>query len=147
MLLAILTLRLIRLPLLDIQLDGATLQLLLAAVLAHRWLVAGAMLVGLAVAVLKQGWAGAWLAAKLPAWSRPWVAVALGVAGAMATELQSGAPWSKVLADGLAIAMAAVFGHQVVVEGMRGGRELLPKAPWSPVAPPLPKDPNAPPLH
>jgi len=85
MLLAILTLRLIRLPLLDIQLDGATLQLLLAAVLAHRWLVAGAMLVGLAVAVLKQGWAGAWLAAKLPAWSRPWVAVALGVAGAMAT--------------------------------------------------------------
>lgn len=107
-----------------------------------------ALVMGLLVALAKQGWLSSWLADKLPKASLPYVAVGLSVLGTWATEMQAGASLGQAAIDALKIAALAVFGHQTVIEGLRKGAELVPRAPWSkggggPAAPPAP--PPAPP--
>lgn len=102
---------------------------------AHSYILAAAILVGLLVSASKMGWLSAFIATRIPASARPWVAVALGIAGTVSTEVQAGRSWKLAVLDGVYAAAIAVLGHQTVVEGMRGGREILPTAPWCRTAP------------
>lgn len=102
---------------------------LLAAYQAHAYVMLGALAIGALVAFAKQGWLSVWLATRIPARYLPVLAVALGVLGTASTSLISGRPLLQAVLDGLASAMVAVFGHQVVVEGFRRGKEIVPMHP------------------
>jgi hypothetical protein len=104
---------------------------LLAALVAHQWTILAALSINLFIALAKQGWFSTWVASKLPASILPFVAVALGSLGAVATDLLQGLPWNTSLLAGVSAAFAAIVGHQIVNESMRKGVELIPCAPWA----------------
>lgn len=100
------------------------------ALQAHTYSLGLALLVALLVSLAKQGWLSSKLANALPSKALPYVAVGLSGLGTWAAEVEAGTSWSVAIVDALKIAGAAVFLHQTVVEGMRGGREVIPLAPW-----------------
>jgi len=105
---------------------------IIAAWQAHEWLLFTALIVGAVVSFAKQGWLGGWLAAHLPPAARPYLAMALGFFGTVAGELCSQPPVPLVQAlldgvNGIIAGMIAIAGHQVVIEGMRGGKEIVGK--------------------
>jgi hypothetical protein len=89
-----------------------------------------ALLVGMVIALAKQGWLSSWLASKLPPVSLPYLAVALAFVGTWSTEVENGTAWLQALLDALKIAAIAVLGHETVIEGLRKGKEIVPTAPW-----------------
>lgn len=103
------------------------LQPVVDAIKAHNWVLLAALVVGFLVAVAKQGWAGAWIASKMPARALPYYAVVLSLLGAAATQLTQGVPLNTVISNALAAAAIAIAGHNVVIEGLRGGVELIPQ--------------------
>ena len=96
----------------------------------HRYILFFAIVAGSVVAMTKGGWFTTWVAIHVPAWARPYLALAVAIAGTASTEIKAGVDWKRALIDGLYAAALAVLGHQTVVEGMRGGREVMPTAPW-----------------
>jgi hypothetical protein len=101
----------------------------ISALHGNHWILAGAVIVWVLVAALKQGWAGPWIAKRLPPSALPYVAVALGVIGLSAAEVISGKPLSQAVIDGVQSGILAVFGHETVIEGIRSGKEIVPEKP------------------
>lgn len=99
---------------------------LFAAIASGKYFLAVAFFVGGVVALLKQGYASQWLAKKLPPSVLPWVAVALGILGTISSAIISGQSVEQAVAAGIQSGIGAVFLHEVGIEGLRGGRELLP---------------------
>lgn len=113
---------------------------LLAAWNSHAWLLFSAIIIGSVVAIVKQGWLGTWIAAHLPPASRPYLAMALGAITSFAAGIQAHQTVVQAIlqaVNGVIAGALAVAGHQVVIEGMRGGKEFIPKAP--PLEPPTDK--------
>jgi hypothetical protein len=107
-----------------------------AALLAHQWLIAGALVVPFIVAAMKQGWVTRWLAVHLPPAALPWLAVGLGALTVGSADVLAGKAWQQAVFDGLAAGVLAVFAHQTVVEGARSGKEIIPeKKPATPASP------------
>src|SRR5690242_14582097 len=98
---------------------------ILAALSAHRWLLAGALVVPTLIAVAKQR--SLWIAAHVPAWALPYGAVVVGVLTVGSADIVAGKTWQQALFDGISAGVLAVFAHQTVVEGARGGKEIIPK--------------------
>lgn len=96
------------------------------ALLAHNWVIVGALFVGLVVALTKQGWFGTWIQDKIPARYLPIYAMGVGVLSLMGSEVLAGKTWQQALMDGFSAAFLAVVGHQTVIEGVRDGKELVP---------------------
>lgn len=103
---------------------------------SHAYLLAVAIGVAFVVSLAKQGWLSFWLQSKLPSWALPILAFVVAVGTTWATEVQGGIVWSKALWDAINAAALAVFAHQMVVEHMRGGKEIIPaRKPNSPAPP------------
>ena len=111
-----------------------------AAIAGKQWILLAAILVGFVVATAKQGWLSAWLAKKLPPSALPYLAMSLGVIGTAAAEVTAGKPLAQALVDGFSAGMAAIVGHETLVEGIRGGKEIVPEKKSS-FADPPPKTP------
>lgn len=111
---------------------------LLAALHGKQWILVGAILVGGLIALLKQGWASAWLAKKLPPAALPYVAVVLGAVGLGAAEVIAGKPLAQALIDGISAGVLSVFGHETIVEGIRSGKEIVPEKKTAFLDPPTP---------
>lgn len=93
---------------------------------AHGWLALVALGIGLLVRLSKAD--VTWFP-NVPPQYRAWGAVALGVAAGVVDSLVKGAPLATALMQGLAAAMMAITGHETIVEGMRGGRDIgVPKS-------------------
>jgi hypothetical protein len=60
----------------------------------------------------------------VPARWRPLLALALGIASAVAESIVAGTPWRDAMIGGVASAALAALGHGVLIEGVRNGREL-----------------------
>jgi hypothetical protein len=106
------------------------------------YIAIAAALIGLVVRLLKQDVA---FLPTVPSKYRPAVALALGLVAGVLEAASQGTPWKQAILNGLLAAGTAIVGHGVLIDGLRGGRELgQPKlvspddAPTSPV---LPKDP------
>lgn len=111
---------------------------LVAAASAHEWLLFTALIVGFVVALTKQGWLGTWLQSKFPSAVLPYWAMILGFGGTFSIDVIAGKTWQAALFDGFSGLLAAfisIAGHQTVIEHMRAGKELLPRAPWMPKPP------------
>ena len=102
------------------------LSALLSAIASKQWVVAGALIVGALVAAAKQGWLSTWLAHHLPPAVLPYLAVSLGALGLASAEVLAGKPLAQALLDGVSSGILAVFGHEVCIESLRGGKELKP---------------------
>lgn len=85
------------------------------------WLGVAAVLIGLVVRLLKSDipWTS-----TIPARWRPVLALGLGAVAAAFDAVLGGASWPDAIKVGLGAAAAAIVGHDVVIEGLRGGKEL-----------------------
>lgn len=103
-------------------------QQLLALLADHQYLLLSylvmALVIGALVRLCKSD-SPIPLLAKVPAVWRPRIAVALGVVGGVLSALAAKVPLSVAVAGGVIAAFTAVTGHEVLIEGARGGSELL----------------------
>jgi hypothetical protein len=81
-----------------------------------------ALLIGAAVRALKSDSLPSWL--NIPPRVRPWLAIGLGQVLTAVEAVGAGTPWKDAVLHGLAASLAAMLGHDTLVEGARGGREL-----------------------
>jgi hypothetical protein len=103
---------------------------LLEMLAAHQWEAVGGLAVGSLVATAKQGWLGTKIQAFLPSRFIPFLAPLYAVLGVVAADLVLQRSGVQILSDaGTAVmsAFAAVLGHQVLIEGVRNGAELVPR--------------------
>jgi uncharacterized protein (DUF697 family) len=93
------------------------------------WVAAAALVVGAFVRLLKSDMLTIALAnfglPPIPKRVLPWVSLALGVAAAVLDVKLMGTDWPTAIAKGLVAALTATTGHELVVESMRGGKEIL----------------------
>jgi hypothetical protein len=89
------------------------------------WL-AVSVLAGAAVRLCKSDSPIPFLAKVPPVW-RTYLAYFFGFVAAACMKLATGIPWQTVLTLALGGGTTAIAGHEVVVEGMRGGREFFAK--------------------
>lgn len=90
----------------------------------HRWFFLAAILIGLAVRLLKSDTIGP----AIPAKWRALVAIVMGVGSGIAIpvlqKLGSGVPPKDALLWGVFAAFTAIAGHNVIVDAARGGKDL-----------------------
>ena len=99
---------------------------LLQAVAGHAWIVAAGVGVYLLVALAKQGWLSTWLAKKVPSAYQPLFALLLTQVGAISLAAAQKQPILPAVFQALEAVGIAVLTHQVVIEGARSGKELVP---------------------
>jgi hypothetical protein len=110
---------------------------ILQAVAAHQWEVVGGLFVGAIVATCKQGWAGAKIQALLPPRFIPFLAPTYAALAVLAADLVAGkslAVIEQTVGAAIVSGFIAVVGHELLIEGIRNGKELVPSKP--PKAPP-----------
>jgi hypothetical protein len=88
--------------------------------LTGQWVLIAAAIIGLVVRLLKED---TWLP-TLPPRARAAYALGLGAASGLLEHVFAGTPWKQALLGGVVAATLATFGHDVVIQGLRGGREL-----------------------
>jgi len=131
-------------------------QIIVTLVKNHAWWALAALVIGFAVRVLKDDTS---IPVTIPPRARIWIALVGGVVAGSCQRLATGASWKDALMWGLSAALAAILGHEFVIESARNGKEIsvpgLMKnvveakkaenaAPPPPPAPPdTPKDPPA----
>jgi hypothetical protein len=96
---------------------------LFSLLLSQQWLALSALVIGALVRVTKSD-------TPLPSWmhidasKRAYLAVALGLASSVLDALLRGTPWPQAFMSGIAAALTAISGHELIVEGARKGREF-----------------------
>ncbi len=107
--------------------EGTDINAVVRLALDHQWIALAAIVINLAVRLLKSGRIPA-LTEWIPPKARVLVALLLGfVAGGLDAVVQ-GTPWPDALVGGVVAAAVAVFSHDLFVEWLRDGRELLGKS-------------------
>lgn len=81
-----------------------------------------ALLIGAIVRALKSDTLPSWL--QIPPRLRPWLAIGLGQVLTVVEAVAMGTPWRDAVLHGLAASLTAMLGHDTLVEGLLGGREL-----------------------
>lgn len=94
---------------------------LLEALDTGKYWVFAALVVGLLIRLLK---ANPKLEERFPARVRPWLAVALGVLAGVLNAVVAGTPLVRAIILGVVSGGAAVLGHDLVIEGLRDGKEI-----------------------
>lgn len=90
--------------------------------LDHKWIGLAALVIGAVVRVLKIDAPPHWLV--VPSRWRPILALALGLVAGVLDKVSSGAAWMPAILGGLLAAVTAIASHDVVIEGLRGGKEI-----------------------
>lgn len=110
-------------------LDAETLKILIELGQKHAWVTLAAFCIGGFVRLLKTSRAtrlpfvGVWIA-KIPKKHLPTLALMLGVVSAVLDAVVAGELWRNAIVGGLVSAAIAVMGHQWIIEGVRGGKEI-----------------------
>ena len=99
----------------------------IALLAAHKWIALAAIVIGAVVRLLKSDGP---IPLTVPSRWRPVLAVVLGVIAGVFDKVASGGAWTQAILGGLLAALTAISSHDVVIEGLRGGKELgAPKGP------------------
>ena len=117
---------------------------ILQAIAAHQWEVLGGLFVGAIVATAKQGWLGTWVQSKLPARYIPFLAPTYAALAVLAADLianKSIAVIEQTVGAAVVSGIISVFGHELLIEGIRNGKELVPLR--APPTPPVQKQKEA----
>jgi hypothetical protein len=70
--------------------------------------------------------------AKIPPVWRARIAILLGFLGSVLAKVATGVTWTQALTIGLGAGGTSIAGHEVVVEGLRQGRELFARSRFAP---------------
>jgi hypothetical protein len=93
----------------------------------HQWALLAALVIYAFAALSKQGWLGTTLQAHLPKRMLPFLAPLTALLLLSTGEMIFGKiPWPTAILDGFIAGWLPIVGHQVVIESMRGGKELVP---------------------
>jgi hypothetical protein len=119
--------------------DAVTIDTLTKLARANAWIPLIALVVGAIIRIGKNDP----LVAKIPLYFKPehraYWALGLSIIGAALDRVATGGTWYDALAGGLVAGSGAIAGHEVIVNGIRKGRDLgIKKEP--PVPPPPPND-------
>jgi len=109
----------------------------------HKWVALAALVVGTLVRAMKAD--STFLPFDVPARWRPLLALGLGISSGVLQKATTGTPWREAIMGGVISGVMAIVGHDVLIEGLRAGREVpmgTPKA--APVVPPA-APPSVPP--
>jgi hypothetical protein len=94
------------------------------------WVPLASLVIVILVRLSKTDTAVAWFPVNLQPRIRGAAALVLGFAAGIAKGLASGGGWPAALTGGLVAGMLAITAHEVVVEGIREGRDIgSPKTP------------------
>lgn len=97
---------------------------LIALIQSHQWVPLTALVIGLVIRLLKDDT----ILPTIPSPVRKWGALGLGALAGIVRAMVGGMPLVPALLAGLAAALTAMAGHDVIVEGMRRGKEIaMPK--------------------
>lgn len=98
-------------------------QQLIDLVTQKKWIAIAALVIGFVVRLLKSDTK---IPVDIPPRYRVWLALALGGAAGALDKLvgQEGVTWTAALVQGLLAAVLAIVGHNVVIDSLRGGKEL-----------------------
>jgi hypothetical protein len=109
--------------------DGPPLPLdpFIEALKSHSWPLVAAIPIAFLISLSKTGWMSVWLAERIPAWARPWLAPVIGAASFSATAIIAGTDWRIAILQGVEAGWGAVFAHAVIVQGARKGAEVIPQ--------------------
>ncbi len=95
-------------------------------IVQHKYLALLALIIGFVVRLLKSDTV---LPVTVSPKLRGWVAVLLGAIGGIVEHLANGTPWREALASGITAGVLSIVGHELLVESLRGGKEVpVPKA-------------------
>ena len=100
------------------------LQALLDLAMQHKWVALAALAIGTLVRSMKED--SPVLPINVPARWRPLLAILLGVASGVLQKAAAGTAWRVALAGGVVSGVAAIVGHDILIESLRGGKEM----PW-----------------
>jgi hypothetical protein len=96
---------------------------------AIGWVAAAALIVGALVRLLKSDMLTNALASlglpPIPKRVLPWLALAFGLASSILDEKVMGTPWPAAITKGVLAALGAITGHELTIESLRKGKELL----------------------
>jgi hypothetical protein len=106
---------------------GPSLNDLVLALSAHHWTIVFGVALFFVVGFAKQGWLSAWLASKIPDGYKALFALVLSLLTLAGSQIAAGAAVVPALLQALEAAAMAVFTHQVVINGFRKGREIVPE--------------------
>lgn len=87
----------------------------------HQYALAAALVIGLLVRLLKSDTK---IPITLPPAYRKYAALGLALAATVIERFAAGATWGKALFDGALAWALTEWGHKIVIEDLRGGREL-----------------------
>lgn len=94
---------------------------IVALISAHKWVPLAALVVGLCVRLLKSDTR---IPIDIPPRWRIWLAFALGGASGVLQAITTGTSWSDALIGGIVSTVMAILGQNVVVDSLRGGKEI-----------------------
>jgi hypothetical protein len=103
---------------------------LLSMIAAHQWEAVGGLVIAAIVGTAKQGWLGAKIQALLPSRYIPFLTPVYAVLLAESAALIAGDNLSQCLSvagQAIASAVVATFGHELIIEGARNGKEIIPE--------------------
>lgn len=110
----------------DIPTPPDVVSVILGLVQNHQWptlaWLAASLVIGLLVRVLKGD--STLPLPNIPPNIRIWVVFGLGIAGGVAFKVFAGGTLQSALAWGVSAAIAAIIGHETVIESLRGGKEI-----------------------
>jgi hypothetical protein len=116
-------------------------QTILDLISKHQWIGLAALIIGFLVRLMKDDTRFPPFA--IPARWRPWAALGLGVVSGVLQAVSTGTAWKDALLGGLVSAFAAIAGHDAIVNGVLGGREVpMPAALTRKSSPPPALDPG-----
>lgn len=104
----------------------------------HAWWALAALLIGIAVRVMKDDTI---FPITIPPRVRVYVALVGGIVAGSCQRLATGASWKDALLWGLSAAITAILGHEFVIESARNGKEI--PVPGLMKKPEVKKDENA----
>lgn len=93
---------------------------LVSLIASHQWVAVAALIIGAVVRLLKSDTP----LPTVPARWRAWLAIGLGIVAGVLDALVAGTPLVSAVLQGLGAALTAITTHELVIEGIRGGREL-----------------------
>jgi hypothetical protein len=94
---------------------------LIAAIQAHAWPLVAALVIGFLVRIGKDDVSSL---PTIPKRFRPLVALGLGLVSGACDAIVRGTPWKQALGMGLVSSFLAMGGHDVIIEAIRGGKEV-----------------------
>lgn len=95
---------------------------LLQLAIDHKWVAVSALVIGALARAAKAGKLTPLM--KVQPRYRPVLVMGLGIASGVLQAVVAGTSWTQALMGGVVASCVAMGGHGVLIESLRGGREL-----------------------